>query len=113
MTKNMMFPLNLRGVNLFQPYAQNVSNTYDTLLWHASFCYIPFKSSSLLQKHAIIKGLPILNIKTILVKVVYLESIREKYFQNPPIEKNNFYNWFTQTSMDQCKLNPLVEVFIF
>jgi hypothetical protein len=58
MTKNRMFPLNLRSVNLSQSYAQNVSNTDETLLWHARFGHLPFRSLSLLQKHSMVKGLP-------------------------------------------------------
>jgi hypothetical protein len=70
MTKNGMFPLNLRTANLSQSYAQNISNTDETLLWHARFGHLPFKSLSLLQKHAIVKGLPVLNGKKVNVKVV-------------------------------------------
>jgi hypothetical protein len=61
MTKNKMFPLNPRSVNFSQSYAQIVSNTNETLLWHSRFGDFPFKSLSLLQKHAMVKGLPILN----------------------------------------------------
>jgi hypothetical protein len=61
MTKKKMFPLNLRSVNLSQPYAQNLSNTDETLLCHARFDHIPFKSLSLVQKHVMVNDLPILN----------------------------------------------------
>jgi hypothetical protein len=61
MIKNKMFPLNLRSVNLSQSYAQNFSNSYESLLWHSRFGHIPFRSLSLLQKHSMVKGLPILN----------------------------------------------------
>jgi hypothetical protein len=61
MIKNRMFPLNLRSVNFSQAYAQNVSNTDETLLCHARFGHLPFKSISLLQKHAMAKGIPVMN----------------------------------------------------
>jgi hypothetical protein len=61
MTTNKMFPLDLRSVNLSHPFDQNVSNIYDTLLWHARFGHLPFKSLSLLQNHGMVKGIPILN----------------------------------------------------
>jgi hypothetical protein len=61
MTKNRMFPLNLRSVNLSHSHAQNVSSTNETLLWHARFGHLPFRSLSLLQKHSMVKGLPVLN----------------------------------------------------
>jgi transposase InsO family protein len=42
-------------------YAQNVSNTDETLLWHSRFGHLPFRSLSLLQEHSMVKGLPVLN----------------------------------------------------
>jgi hypothetical protein len=64
MTKNRMFPLNLRSVNMSQSYAQNVSSTDETWLWHLRYGHLPFRSLSLLQKQSMVKGLPILNEQT-------------------------------------------------
>jgi hypothetical protein len=61
LTKNVMFSLNLRSVNIFESYAQNVSNAYDTLLLNSRFGHLPFKSINLLQKKSTVKGLHILN----------------------------------------------------
>ena len=45
MTQNRMFPLTLRTANLIQTYAQSAST--------------PFQSQIILQKHSMVKGLPI------------------------------------------------------
>jgi hypothetical protein len=44
MTKNRMFPLILRNVNLSQSYAQNVSSSDETWLWHLRYGHLPFSS---------------------------------------------------------------------
>jgi hypothetical protein len=59
MTQNRMFPLTLRIANLTQSYAQSASTPNETMIWHARFRDLPFQSLSLLQKHSMVKGLPI------------------------------------------------------
>ena len=86
MTKNSMFPLNLRSVNLSLSYAQNVSNTDETLLWHARFVHLLFKSHSLFQKHARVKGLLVLNEHNSPCKSCILGKHKRDKFPHPPIE---------------------------
>jgi hypothetical protein len=52
MTPNRMFPLTLRTANLSQPYAQNATTMYETMVWHTRFGHLPFQSLSLLQKNS-------------------------------------------------------------
>jgi hypothetical protein len=59
MTPNRMFPLTLRTANLIQPYAQSASTLNETMVWHTRFRHLPFQSLILLQKHSMVKGLPI------------------------------------------------------
>jgi transposase InsO family protein len=59
MTQNRMFPLTLRTANLNQTYAQSASIPNETMVWHTRFGHLPFQSLSLLQKHSMVKGLPI------------------------------------------------------
>ena len=59
MTKNRMFPLILGNVNLSQSYAQNVSISDETWLWHIRYGNLPFISLSLLQKKSMVKGFPL------------------------------------------------------
>jgi transposase InsO family protein len=61
MTKNRMFPLILRNLNLSQSYAQNVSSSDETWLWHLRYGHLPFSSLSILQKKSMVKGFPIIN----------------------------------------------------
>jgi hypothetical protein len=60
-TKNIMFQLNMRNVNMSQSYAQNVSSIDETWLWHIRYGHLPFKSLRLLQKYSMVNELPILN----------------------------------------------------
>jgi hypothetical protein len=59
MTRNRMFPLTIRTSNLTQPYAHSASTPNETMIWHARFEHLPFLSLSLMQKHCMVKGLPI------------------------------------------------------
>jgi hypothetical protein len=59
MTPNRMFPLTLRTAYMSQPYAQSASTLNETMVWHTRFGHLPFQSLSLLQKHSMVKGLPI------------------------------------------------------
>jgi hypothetical protein len=59
MTQNRMFPLTLRNANLIQPYAQCASTLNETMVWNTRSGHLPFKSLSLLQKHSMVKVLPI------------------------------------------------------
>jgi transposase InsO family protein len=65
MTQNRMFPLTLRTVNLIQSYAQSASTSNDTMVWHTIFGHLPFQSLILLQKHSMVKGLPIFKEKNL------------------------------------------------
>jgi hypothetical protein len=64
MTKNKMSPLNMRSVNISQSYAQNVSSIDETWLWHLRYGHLPLRSLSLLQKHSMLKEIPISNEQT-------------------------------------------------
>jgi hypothetical protein len=55
LTKNIMFPLNPRSVNMSQSYSQNVSSTYETWLWHLRYGHLPFSSLSHLKKQSMVK----------------------------------------------------------
>jgi hypothetical protein len=103
MTQNRMFPLTLRTANLIQPYAQSASTLNETMVWHTRFGHLPFQSLSLLQKHSMVKGLPIFKDKIPHVSLAYLENIRELVFHSHPIKPNNILNLFTLTYVDQCK----------
>ena len=46
MTKNMIFSLNLRSVNLSQSYAQNISNSAENLFQSSKFRYPIFQDQS-------------------------------------------------------------------
>ena len=59
MTQNRMFPLTLKTANLIQPYAQSASTPNETMVWNTRFGHLPFQSLSLLQKHSMVKGLPV------------------------------------------------------
>jgi hypothetical protein len=61
MTQNRMFPLTLRTANLIQTYEQSAYTPNETMVWHTRFGHLPFQSLSLLQKHFMVKGLPIFN----------------------------------------------------
>ena len=55
MTKNRLFPLEMRSGKL---YACNASSTNETELWHYRYGHLPFQSMSQLQKQCMVKGLP-------------------------------------------------------
>jgi transposase InsO family protein len=58
-SRNRMFLITLITTNLIQSYAQSASTPNETMVWHTIFGHLPFQSLSLLQKHSIVKGLPI------------------------------------------------------
>jgi hypothetical protein len=62
MTLNRMFPLTLITANLSQPYAQNASTLNETMVCHTRFGHLPFQSLRLLQKHSMVKVLPIFKV---------------------------------------------------
>jgi hypothetical protein len=55
MTKNKLFPLEMRSGNM---YACNISNVNKTKLWHYRYGHLLVKSMSLLQRQSVVKGLP-------------------------------------------------------
>ena len=55
MTKNRLFPFEMRSGNM---YACNLSNANETKLWHYHYGHLPVKSMSLLQKESMVKGFP-------------------------------------------------------
>lgn len=61
MTKNRIFPLNLRSAILPQSCAHTVSSQDETWLWHYRYGHLPFQSLSHLQKKSMVKGLPVMN----------------------------------------------------
>jgi hypothetical protein len=60
-----MFPLTLRNTNLTQSSAQNASTPNETMILHAIFGHLSFRILSLLQKHSMVKGLPIFKEKNL------------------------------------------------
>jgi hypothetical protein len=113
MTKNKMFPLNLRSVNLSQPYAQNVSNSYGTLLWHSRFGHLPFRSLSFLQKHSMFKGLPTLNEQDNPCESCVLGNHKGDNFPTSSHREKEHLEFVHIDLCGRCKPNPLVKVFIF
>jgi hypothetical protein len=105
MTKNRMFPLILRNVSLSQSYAQNVSSSDETWLWHLRYGHLPFSSLSLLQKKSMVKGFPIINEQKTLVRVVFWPNTKGIVFPMLPTEKKNTLNWCIHTFVVQCKLS--------
>jgi hypothetical protein len=55
MTKNRLFPLEMRSGKM---YACNISNVNETELWHYCYGHLPVKSMSLLQRQSMVKGFP-------------------------------------------------------
>jgi transposase InsO family protein len=61
MTKNRMFPLCLKSVNLSESYAHTVSSQDETWLWHYRYGHLPFKSLSRMHKQSMVLGLPVID----------------------------------------------------
>jgi hypothetical protein len=51
MTKNILFPLEMRSGNM---YACNISNVTETELWHYRYGHLLVKSMSLLQRQSMV-----------------------------------------------------------
>lgn len=56
-----MFPLVMRNTNQPQSYAQNVTSSDETWLWHLRYGHLSFHNLSILKKKCMVKALPLIN----------------------------------------------------
>lgn len=62
MTRNRLYPLNLRSVKQPIGYAQYITNFDETCLWHLRYGHITFNNLDMLQKRSMVIGLPVIDV---------------------------------------------------